>query len=143
MEWKPVMGEGEGGESDEGDEDEGVYEGKESVLAEREGIAEEDEMDTIARTAQHSYYLRSLHELEYFSGPSTPKITQPRARGWYSIPLRLTTFLCLILHFPVAPAPTYNLPTPSLPPPPTPKGTSAGDYYEALVVRDQEMRKGR
>lgn len=84
-------------------------------------------MDTIARTAAHNYYLRSLHHpLSY------PMLGQQPT----------------VAHSAPAPPPAqvavcpYVLPKPHLPAPPTPKGTAAGDYYEALDARDQEIRKG-
>ena len=72
---KPKAGEGEEewwhseGEGEESDDngDEGVYEGRDSVLADRKSA--DDEMDTIARTAEHSYFLRSLTQPESFPGP--------------------------------------------------------------------------
>ena len=64
-EW--YQNEGEGEESED-DGDEGVYEGQDSVLADRK-TGDDDEMDTIARTAEHPYYLRSLTQPESFPGP--------------------------------------------------------------------------
>ena len=44
-----------------------MYEGRDSVLADQK--TGDDEMDTIARTAEHTYYLRSLTKPESFPGP--------------------------------------------------------------------------
>ena len=82
-----------------------------------------DEMDTIARHAPHNYYLRSLERSEQLV--SLP--TFPQSRGGV---------------VPVVAACPYVLPTLSLHAPPTPKGSSAGDFYEALEARDQEIRRG-
>ncbi len=71
-EWKPAATEGDGDGRESEEEDEGVYEGKDSVLAERQGSGGrggDEEMDTIARSANHPYYLRSLHQPETFPGP--------------------------------------------------------------------------
>ena len=79
-----------------------------------------DEMDTIARFVPHNYYLRSLDQ---------PEQTQllPLSQDTRSNPLSVCP---------------YTLPKPCLPAPPTPKGNSANDFYEALDARDQEIRKG-
>ncbi len=94
-----------------------------------------DEMDTISRNPSHSYYLRSLERPEQqvslppfvLSQGSTTEVTFNLSGG-----ARPVTTDC-----------PYALPTLSLPAPPTPKGRSAGDFYEALNARDQEIRKGQ
>ena len=128
-EWMPE-GEGEGEESD-GIEDEGVFEGR-NVVASLGNQINEDAMDTIARNAHHSYYLRSLHQPEAYPGPAGPTaaVSMPRRTPAQRRPSQL-------------PAPSYDIPTPILPPPPPPKGDTAGDYYEALHARDLEIRKGQ
>ena len=45
-------------------DDEGVAEGKDSVLAQK--VEDREEMDTIAKYAGHNYYLRSLNKAESF-----------------------------------------------------------------------------
>ena len=128
-EWMPE-GEGEGEESD-GVEDEGVFEGR-NVVASLGNQISEDAMDTIARTANHPYYLRSLHQPEAYPGPVAPTAA-------VSVPRRLPAQR----RQSQLPAPSYDIPTPILPPPPPPKGDTAGDYYEALHARDLEIRKGQ
>ena len=93
-----------------------------------------DEMDTIARTAPHNYYLRSLHQ---------PDTTRPLANptGYQRPP----DYPISPPDYPVPPVITvcpYIIPKFHLPPPPTPKGNTAADYYEALEMRDQEIFKG-
>ena len=50
-------------QSETDEEDEGVDEGVDSVLVDRPKD-DDDAMDTIARTVNHPYYLRSLHQPE-------------------------------------------------------------------------------
>ena len=88
-----------------------------------------DEMDTIARTAPHSYYLRSLDQLQ--SGGAVVVKANPGTRVTFVPAPSAQTVVC-----------PYAIPKPNLPPPPRPKGNSAGDFYEALDSRDQEIRKG-
>ena len=90
------------------------------------------EMDTIARMAHHGYYLRSLEQSQ----------THPGLEGFTQGPAAPPPFPSHPPQSTVVTSCPYNIPTPSLPPPPTPKGTTANDYYEALVARDQEIRKG-
>lgn len=126
-EWIPEgEWEGEGEGSDE-EEDEGVFEGK-NAIASLGNQSDVNAMDTIARTAHHPYYLRSLHQPGSYPGPKTT-VSTVVVQG----PLSTS---CL-------PAPSYDIPTPTLPPPPPPKGDTASDYYDALHARDLEIRKGQ
>ena len=126
-EWIPEgEWEGEEEESDE-EEDEGVFEGK-NAIASLGNQSDADAMDTIARTAHHPYYLRSLHQSGSYPGPKAPLSAAV-------VPRPLPTS-CL-------PAQSYDIPTPTLPSPPPPKGDTAGDYYDALHARDLDIRKGR
>ena len=69
-EWVPDEGVGEEEEEEEEEEDGGEKEARDS-LAELGNRQVGDEMDTIARTADHGYYLRSLHKSGAYSGPKT------------------------------------------------------------------------
>ena len=77
-----------------------------------------DEMDTIAKTVQHPYYLRSMDQPESY--PSEQSTVREESDS------RLT----------------YDIPCSNLPLPPLPKGNTAVDFYDALNARDQEIRKG-
>ncbi len=134
----PTEEEDEGVGVDVGGAREGTPEGKrravsKAVLKDLGNKSTGDEMDTIARMAHHGYYLRSLDQVE----------AHPGLEGFTASPAAL-----LLLSPPVPPqgavATTcpYGIPRPNLPPPPTPRGVTAADYYEALDARDQEIRKG-
>ena len=129
--WTP-----EGGEQEEEEEDgdEGVVEGGSSVLQQRQTASKEtaEDMDTIARSVAHPYYLRSLHKPETVAGIRGPKA---------------------VLEVPQAPtdggpphavgmARMYApIPRPHLPPPPMPQGQSSADLYQSLNTRDEQIRK--
>ena len=120
----------EGEEEEEEERDEGVREGGNSVLQER-GLRETaEDMDTIARSASHSYYLRSLHKPESIAGVRGPgavlEVPQLPAEGVSAV------------------ARTYlPFPRPSLPPPPMPQGQSSADLYQSLDARDEQIRKSK
>ena len=127
----------QGEEDEEEDEEEGVAEGGDSVLRDQVGVAKDggEEMDTIARTATHSYYLRSLHKPEGLPGIRGPRslleVPQQQEQQQQQRDVGLS-----------AEARDYGLlPTPSLPPPPAPQGQSAADLYQSLDARDEEIRK--
>lgn len=103
-----------------------MEEGQDSVLAE---IHPDDDskMDTIARVPKHPYYLRSIYQPELSSVPSKTKLSN-KNNLFYSLPGQSSKE-----H--------YSLPTLNLPPPPLVKGKTASDYYEALDLRDKEIRK--
>ena len=104
-----------------------MEEGPDSVLAE---IHPDDDskMDTIARVPKHSYYLRSIYQPELSSVPSKTNLSNKNNNNIFSLPGQSSKE-------------RYSLPTLSLPPPPLVKGKSASDYYEALDLRDKEIRK--
>lgn len=125
---------------EDGEGDEGVKEGEDCVLTEKSSNTGE-EMDTIARSVAHSYYLRSLHKPEVMAGVRGPKavLQVPQEDGGPSSsatrhkphpPLKVGR----------SPAP---LPVPILPPPPMPRGQSAADLYQSLDTRDEEIRKSK
>lgn len=122
-------GDGDGDGDEEEDEDESVQKGRkrvsQAVLKDLGNKHTGDEMDIIAKTASHKYYLRSLEESQ-----SYPSAGAPAATGGVALPAQFTA-MC-----------PYTIPKPRLPAPPMPKGTTATDYYEALDMRDQEIRKG-
>ena len=118
-------GEGEG-ESDEWDGDEGVEEGGDSVLAERD--LRENEMDTIARKADHTYFLRSLLQPE--TVPSLQGARGSSSNNPWS-------------HSGSSTDSTYGIPALSLPVPPVPKKQTSQDIMDALEARDEEMRKSK
>ena len=133
--WTPEGGEG-GEEEEEEEEEEGVVEGEESVLQQRVAIPKEagEDMDTIARSVSHPYYLRSLHIPETIAGIRGPKavmeLPQQSAEG---VPPAV-----------VGVARTYApLPRPDLPPPPMPQGQSSADLYQSLFTRDEQIRKSK
>lgn len=121
-------------QSDEDDEDEGLGGSggrvRETVLKDLGNKVTGNEMDTITKTVQHGYYLRSLDQNLSFSGPDSQRRT-PIPPSTLPHTTTTTTTTCL-----------YDIPKPRLPAPPTPRGTSAADYYDALDARDQEIRKG-
>ena len=104
-----------------------------------------DEMDTIARYVEHPYFLRSLTQSGRYPGAKTDK--QPFAQQQQQ---QQQQQLPQLMHKTRTPKPlkgidshqAYAIPTPQLPPPPRPKGTSANDIYESLDARDQDIRKG-
>ena len=104
-----------------------MEEGQDSVLAE---IHPDDDskMDTIARVPKHPYYLRSIYQPELSSVPSKTNLSNKNNNNIFSLPGQSSKE-------------RYSLPTISLPPPPLVKGKSASDYYEALDLRDKEIRK--
>lgn len=113
----------------EEDEEDGVgkkHRVSQSVLKDLGNKYTGDEMDLIAKTAQHSYYLRSLEQTQYY-----PRQDGKEPSGLPVPAQDVATVVC-----------PYDIPEPHLPAPPTPKGNTAADYYEALNARDQEIRKG-
>ena len=88
-----------------------------------------DEMDLIAKTAEHGYYLRSLEQAGSY--PSGGGSSSDAGQTALSLPVHAAVTVC-----------PYDIPEPHLPAPPTPRGNTASDYYEALNARDQEIRKG-
>ena len=99
-------------------------------------------MDIISRHAPHNYYLRSLESSEQqISMPPFHFNMGPVLSGEDAAPVDSGAGLSARPMALVHRCP-YVLPTLSLPALPTPKGSSAGDFYEALETRDQEIRKG-
>ena len=141
-EWTPGRG-----EEEEEEELEGVAERKECVLPERvvshQGA---EEMDTIARSAAHQYYLRSLHKSDASGSVRGPKAV-------LQIPAQQSDDSGSVSKVTGKPRPpvkagTYSRsyaprPTPILPPTPMPRGQSAADLFQSLDARDEEMRKSR
>ena len=130
--WLPSTAEQAAGGGEEDDTDQDPEEKRQrvsqTVLKDLGNKYTGDEMDLIAKTATHGYYLRSLEQAQsYPGGEFSPKSTDV---GQVGPPPPVTT---------VCP---YDIPKPRLPAPPTPKGSTAADYYEALDLRDQEIRKG-
>ena len=130
----------------EGDHEgeEGEKEGDDCILRERRSNTAE-EMDTIARFASHTYYLRSLHKSEVVerkgpkadlqvpsqeSGPSRSRsaATESEPRP----PLKVGVSRS-----------RAPLPVPILPPPPMPRGQSSADLFQSLDARDEEIRKSK
>ena len=147
-EWRPEEGEGEGEEEDE-EENEGVSEGVDSVTV-AAATENDDDMDTIARSVSHPYYLRSLHTPDAHSGTNPPHQTilqVPRlpskvGRAVVSKPHPLPLVTTENQERGLVVCSCYTpTPRPNLPPPPMPRGTSAGDYYQSLDARDEEIRK--
>ncbi len=87
-----------------------------------------DEMDTIARSADHPYFLRSLMQPD--TGPST--LTQP---------LATVTSTDTNTSLPDS-RQLYNIPIPDIPLLPHTRGHTATECYESLDARDQQIRKG-
>ena len=145
-EWTPQQtdeGEVEEEEEEEGGV-EGVAEGRDSVLTTEASLQSTDEMDTIARTADHSYYLRSLHKPEMTAGLRGPKsiLQVPRLSSEESGSVSKATDKPHPLHKVGVTPRTYGpLPIPILPPPPMPRGQSAADKYQSLDARDEDIRK--
>lgn len=125
-----------------------MEEGNDSVLRGVESRDAAEDMDTIARSAAHPYYLRSLHKPEFFAGVRGPKAflqvphtlpeeggpngsvsdaTEPKSHPPLKVDVSLRSY--------------SPLPAPSLPPPPMPRGYSAADLYQSLDTRDEEIRK--
>ena len=103
-----------------------------------------DEMDTIARYVEHPYFLRSLTQSEAYPGPKTRdkhKVVQQQQPQQKQVITVQKPELLQVQG--VDSRQAYDIPSPQLPPPPRPKGTSANDLYESLDARDQEIRKGR
>ncbi len=91
-----------------------------------------DEMDTIARTVSHQYYLRSLDQpLQY---PS-----KYPGQGSKKLEPAVNTSTAVVTQATACP---YAIPKLRLKTLPTPKGNTAGDYYDALDSRDADIRKG-
>ena len=133
-EWLPERGKASKDEEEE-EEDEGVSEGKDSVVHPAISTASESEdMDTIARSVAHPYYLRSLHQPEHYPGAGLPdakaKLQLPPPPSIVGVATGTT-----------AQTSSYVLPVPDLPPPPMPRGMSAGDLFQSLDARDEDMRK--
>jgi hypothetical protein len=117
------------------DSDVAVHRVSKSVLKDLGNKCSGDEMDLIAKTAEHGYYLRSLeHAQSYPSGGGAGP--SGSADAGHAVPDEGDRIKTVITVCP------YNIPEPRLPAPPTPRGNAANDYYEALEARDQEIRKG-
>ena len=125
-EWTPDEAIG-GGEEE--DVDEGVYEGQD-FLKELGNKLTGDEMDTIARKADHQYFLRSLMQPEAHDGPST------------SVSPPTTAPLINLGQLPDS-RQLYNIPQPNIPLLSHSRGNTAAECYEALDTRDQQIRKGK
>ena len=111
-------------------------EGEESVLQQRVAVPKEagEDMDTIARSVSHPYYLRSLHTPETIAGIRGPKAI-------LEVPQQSTEGVHPAV---VGVAITYApLPRPDLPPPPMPQGQSSADLYQSLDTRDDQIRKSK
>lgn len=117
----------------------------ESALDDQNWI-DHTEMDQIARMADHQYYLRSLKQPGHSRGRKTLLTF-----SFISVVANATGAeqgneeeqQQLLERQPLTEEQSYDpVPHPALPPPPDPKGNSAGDYYEALNQRDKDMRKG-
>ena len=115
---------------DEEDEDipEGVDE-EHGFLKELGNKLTGDEMDTIARKADHPYFLRSLLQSEGHDGPSGPLSPPSIAPSFNQVQLLDSRQL-------------YNIPQPNIPLLPHARGSTAAECYEALDARDQGIRKG-
>ena len=109
---------------DDEDEDEGVSEGQ-YFLSELGNKVTGDEMDTIARTADHSYFLRSLMQSDSRGGPTSNTQVHVNA-GVQQIDSHQL----------------YNIPIPGVSLLQPPGGNTASEYYDTLNARDQEIRKG-
>ena len=96
-----------------------------------------DEMDTVARYVEHGYYLRSLIQSGAYPGPKGEPVVKP------AVQLQQRQIAVPRTTAGVDSRQVYDIPTPRLPPPPKPKGTSANDHYESLDARDQDIRKGK
>lgn len=116
-------------DDDEEEGDDSVSEGK-YFLRELGNKLTGDEMDTIARTVTHPYYLRSLMQPDSIDGPTLS--TQPY-KDSDTFPLQRV----LNSHQ------LYRVPTPDVSLLQPPRGIAVSDYYEALEARDQEIRKGK
>ena len=114
----------------------GVAEGGDSVLQERVGVAKEggEEMDTIARSATHQYYLRSLYKPETVASIRGPRsnLEIPQHTGSDGA----STAASVARGY-------RDFPSPSLPPPPAPQGQSSADLYQSLHTRDEGIRKSK
>ena len=89
-----------------------------------------DEMDIIAKTASHNYYLRSLEQSQAY-----PQQQQQQPLGSTKAATATATTATTVIC-------PYDIPELHLPAPPAPKGNTAADFYEALNTRDLEIRKG-
>lgn len=112
-------------EQDKDDDDEGVFEGG-NIIQELGNKVVGDEMDTIARTADHPYFLRSLMQSKAGELTHTSAI-QPSVTVGSGLPDSSTL---------------YNIPYPNIPLLPHSRGHTAGECYDALDARDQAIRKG-
>ena len=130
-EWLPRRSGEDEEEEEEGKESEAVAISK-TILDDLGNKFTGHEMDTIARHVLHGYHLRSLHQPLQSDRPKNPNPPEPAP---------ITNPQTSQPHVTAVDCP-YVIPKPHLPPPPTPKGTTANDYYEALDARDQEIRKG-
>lgn len=134
-EWTP---QDEEEEEEQEDDEEGVAEGRDSVLGENKVGVATDDMDTIARSVPHSYYLRSLHQPDAVAWLRGPKATLqlPHTSSEDSNSVSMTT-----KHIMGVPRNYGQLPIPVLPPPPMPRGQSSADLYQSLDTRDEQIRK--
>ena len=103
-----------------------------------------DEMDTIARTASHQYYLRSLDQPLHYPGPPGPSDQLPSSpppppplSSLSKKPVPIGNTAPIVTT--VCP---YVIPKPHLLTTPTPRGNTASDYYDVLDARDADIRKG-
>ena len=117
----------DGGADDE-DEDEGVSEGHD-FLSELGNKVTGDEMDTIARNADHSHFLRSLMQSDSHGGPTSNTQVHMNT-GVQQRRVMIDSHQLYII-----PVPDVSLLQP-------PRGSTASEYYDSLNARDQEIRKG-
>ena len=123
------------------EEEEGVAEGNDSVLTDKQVGVTTDDMDTIARSVPHSYYLRSLHQPDTVAGIHGPKssLQLPRTSSDDTNSISMT-----MKPIKMGVARNYGqLPIPVLPPPPMPRGQSSADLYQSLDTRDDQIRKSK
>ena len=77
--------------------DEGVNEGRDSVLTEQPFPEDDSKMDTIARVPKHQYYLRSIYQPESSSGNNTFICTVYHLMGT-SCQYSLLLVVCLCIY---------------------------------------------
>ena len=77
--------------------DEGVNEGRDSVLTEQPFPEDDSKMDTIARVPKHKYYLRSIYQPESSSGNNTFICTVYHLMGT-SCQYSLLLVVCLCIY---------------------------------------------
>ncbi len=120
--WTP---ENIGDDEQDEDDNEGVFEGA-NIIRELGNKVVGNEMDTIARTADHPYFLRSLMQSDAGKSEISTSV-QPSIIAGTGLPDSTTL---------------YDIPYPNIPLLPQSRGNTAGECYDALDARDQAIRKG-